>query len=516
VDDAISSLTCEHCGSLLILEAPEREELCLADGRLEKPQQLAEVVVDYRVAAQRAEILHRYSDSEGNPPPEIFVQSRLRAFEKKLRGAVRVMESHQIHVPYWHVAGTVVQGILGRAHRELKVTRVRGFGVEHTVPGYDTRRANLRDRGLRLDQSLARALTTADLSPRRAFVPREPLPEQRYREIERWLNRDLDPSIEPIAKHGAFLFERWLLVYRPYWLARVVTDRGPEWILFDSGFATIAGYPSEPEVRSLLRLKDKDPLGQRSEAFHRVHVIPSRCPDCGHEQSVERGAVITVCPNCHLGLALTPSGLRITLYQHAHWGGSDLDAHYLPFWSCRFKATLGGGARVSDLAQYAKALLPHAPPGFALAGDRLFLPAFRLLGSEPGDALFKDLAEWLHKSPPEIDGSKVPLGGRARLRAATLTWDDARGLAPFVLVALHTSASAARLNTLALRRGVRDAKLDLDEPALVYVPFQAEGEGLTAGAGAVRVPSALVRDLAARSLRVSVFQASANLPEPKR
>jgi hypothetical protein len=32
VDDQVSSVTCEHCGSWLLLEAPEREELCVAEG----------------------------------------------------------------------------------------------------------------------------------------------------------------------------------------------------------------------------------------------------------------------------------------------------------------------------------------------------------------------------------------------------------------------------------------------------------------------------------------------------
>ena len=38
IDDETRSVSCEHCGSLLLLEAPEREELYIAEGRVRGPQ----------------------------------------------------------------------------------------------------------------------------------------------------------------------------------------------------------------------------------------------------------------------------------------------------------------------------------------------------------------------------------------------------------------------------------------------------------------------------------------------
>jgi hypothetical protein len=469
-------------------------------------------VITYRVAAQRAEIIHRHSDSEGNPPSELFIEMQLRAYEKKLRAVVRVGEARLLHVPYWHIAGSIVQGLLGRAG-DLKQTRVRAFAAEHTVPGYDTRLANLRDRGLRLDQSRARPLRAEMVAAQPAFLPRVPLPEGRYREIEKWLGRDLDPGFETIARHAAFLFERRLLVYRPYWIARVVTDRGPEWILFDAGFATIAGYPSEPEVRALLRLRDKDPLRARSDGFRRVHVLASRCPDCGHEQTVGRGAVVTVCPNCHLGLQLTPGGLRVFPYAHVAPAGAALDADYLPFWRARFRARLPNGQTLGDLAAYAKFLFPKPPPGFALSGEHLMIPALRLLGSEPGDAAFKDVSEWLHAALPPVSAEKVPLGGHARFHAATLPWEEARTLGSFVLLALHGKPSATRLSTLTLHRAIRDLTLLLEEPQLVMLPLRRDGEELAAAGGEIRMPVLLVTEgPRLRALRANVHQAMARIP----
>jgi hypothetical protein len=394
-------------------------------------------------------------------------------------------------VPYWHLTGAVLQGILGRRH-DIKTTCVRSFAVEHTVPGYDPARANLRDRGLRLDQTLARPLTAAAVAAGGRFLPRLPLEEQQHREIDKWLQRDLDREVEPIAKHGVFLPGPRLLVYRPYWVAQMMTDKGQEWILFDAGFLTIAGYPSELEVRELLRLRDEDPLGAERESFRRVRIVPSRCPDCGFEESYDRRAVLIVCPNCHRALQLGPEGAQIVPYVHAVRGQAQLDAAYLPFWRYTFATELPDKKTLASLDDYAKALFPQPPPGFRPTGRHLFVPAFRLLGTEPGDEVFKDLCEWIHEQPPEQREGKIPLGGRPRLLGVSLSEREARRLAPFVLVALHNKASAARMNTLLLKKAVKDARLSLGEPALVMVPFGRDGEDVTIPERKLRIPALLL------------------------
>lgn len=509
IDDETRSVRCDHCGSLLLLEAPGREELYLTLGRVQQEQELVAILVEYRVRAQRAEIIHRYQDGDGNPPPELFIENRLRAFERKLRETARLLEARRVFVPYWHVTGAIVQGILGRLEGTIKATRVRAFAVEHTVPGYDPARANLRDRGLRLDQTLARPLTAAAAAGLR-FLPRVPLPEQQYREIDRWLQRDLDRGIEPIGKHGAFLPGPRLLVYRPYWVARLVTDKGPEWLLFDASFATIAGYPSEPEARELLRLVDRDPLRAAGESFRRVRIVPSRCPDCGSEESFERRAVLIVCPNCHLALRLTSEGARVTGYAHAVCGEAGPDAAYLPFWRFEFSLALPGGKRADSLEAYAKALFPAPAAGLGLCGRHLFVPALRLLGSEPGDAAFKQLAEWIHAAPPEQREAKIPLGGRPRLLPVTLDADEARALAPFVLVALHGKAAAARMSTLLLRKAVREARLSLGEPTLLMVAFARDAGGVAQPEPGPRIPELLLeRGDELQRLRATVLAAAA-------
>ena len=73
-------------------------------------------------------------------------------------------------VPYWHLTGRLVQAVLGRKGDGPKIVRLRAWDVEHTVPAYDTDRADLRDRGLRLSRSHVRPLIAKDAG-RQGSVP---------------------------------------------------------------------------------------------------------------------------------------------------------------------------------------------------------------------------------------------------------------------------------------------------------------------------------------------------------
>src|SRR5262245_7777870 len=264
-------------------------------------------------------------------------------YQAHLRSVARVLECHRIHVPYWQITGDLVQGILGRHRDGGKVVRLRSFLVEHSVAAYDTARANLRDRGLRLARSRVRPLVVRDVRESGRFLPWRPVPDQPYREIDRWLRQDLDAGTEPVTKHGAFLHGRRVLVYRAYWLARVLTDEAGGWVLVDGGFATLAGYPGEQEVRDVLGQLVGDPLGTGQEAYRRVHVAASRCPDCGADQQIDPRHVIAICTNCHRALELTPAGLRVVPYGHAGDAVAGADGDYLPFWRFQFRVALAGG-----------------------------------------------------------------------------------------------------------------------------------------------------------------------------
>jgi hypothetical protein len=487
VDDEIVSRRCEHCGSLLVLSAPERDELYVAESRVDDVPALAEIVVRYRVTAQRAEIVSRHQDSDGNPPSESFVQAQLRAFEELLRGTLRVTSAHAFQAPYWHISGAVVQGILGREHEGAKQVRLRAFALEHTIPAYDVARVNLRDRGLRLAASRVRPLTVRDVEHGGPFLPWQAVAERSYREIDKWRGQDLDPTIEPVTKFGLFLSGRRVLVYRRYWLARVLSHAGQEWVLVDASFETIGGYPGETEVQELLQQAVPDPRCSLEQSYRRAHLIPSRCPDCGFELAWDERCRVIACPNCHRGLAAEPEGIRLVSYAHAEGAGDE----YVPFWRYSFEIRVGDRAVVS-LEDYGRALFgARPPPAFHAAGRHLWIPAARLMGTEIGDRAFQGLVQVLHGAPPAVRDEKVPLGVGAVLWGASLSDAEARTLAPFVLLGLHGPASASQLSTLLVRKAVQGATVALSEPTLVMVPFRRESDLLLRDAA--RLPSLLLR-----------------------
>jgi len=485
-DEQAVSETCGFCGSLLILSHPNREEVYVARGVLGSSRECFEICLEYRVQAERAQIVSRFSDSEGNPPPEFLIQNRLRAFEIRLRERARLMEGHEIHVPYWHVTGKVVQGILGRVS-DIKQTRVRAFLVEHTVPGYDTGRANLRDRGLRLARSRLRPLTVREASGSARYLPWIPVPVEPYREIDKWLKRRLDPGIQPMIQEGRFLFGQRILLYRPYWLLRVSLDAAPRWVLVDGSFSTVAGYPSELEVQDLLASCVDNPLPEGGASHLQTAATASRCPDCGAELRLDPQALVSICSNCRLGLQPVGESIRIVGYDHAPGRGP---AEYLPFWRFPFRAVMpAGGGTLQSLEEYAEALFPlGAPPRFGLRGKHLWVPAFRLLGTAVGDATFKVLVELLHATPPPASQGKVPLGTRARFWSCSLAERQAAELAPFALVALHSKTSAARLNNLLFRQKVQDVRLQSGGGRLVMVPFSRSGNQLSVPGTRARIP----------------------------
>ena len=288
VDDEAVNVTCDHCGSLLVLTAPDREEIYLADGRIENERDALEIIIDYRLRARRVEIASALRNPEGNSAPEWIISSRVKAFEKKLRTQARLLVAQVIQVPYWHLTGKIVQGILGRVNMDIKVTRIRGFGVEHTVPAYETSRFNLRDRGLRMAQSRVRPLSAVDAERYQRFLKWVSVPEQSYRAIDKWLRRRLDQKIQAMYKHGTFLFRRRMLVYRPYWLVLARTDEGTRWVLMDGQFRTVAGYPDDAEVAGFQDASIPSPLDTEGKSFLNVVTSTSRCPECAWEERFDR------------------------------------------------------------------------------------------------------------------------------------------------------------------------------------------------------------------------------------
>jgi len=510
-DEDVVSVTCGYCHSLLILSHPDRDEFYIADGTISDGEACLEICVESRVQAQRAEIASRLADPEGRPPAEFIIQNRMRAFEERLRQRAQLHAAHCIQVPYWHVTGTLVQHILGR-EQDIKQTRVRAFEAEQTLPGYDTARANLRDRGLRMARSHVRPLRLKDARDQPSFLPWVPIPERSYRDIDKWLRRQLDPKIQPMVQRGEVLFSQRILVYRPYWFAQVTLDGTARWMLLDGTFSTVGGYPTQYEVDSILGSCIKNPLEEDGPRELRIAATTSRCPDCGADVRFDTHAVVQICGNCQLGLAPAGETVQVTRYDHARPLERAGELHYVPFWRFEFRLTLPDGPTVTRLEDYAHALFPlGVPPRFRLSGQHLWVPATRLLGTIAGDATFKSLVELLHMTPPRAESGKVPVGGRAQFWNCSLPEHQAAELARSVLTGLHTKISAARLNGLVFRRFVLDGKLETSAPRLVFLPFTRQGQELRVGGA--RVPLLLLRGGAAlEAQRLSVQAAARSRP----
>ncbi len=517
VDDTVVSVACAHCGSLLVLSAPGRDEVYVTDDVVRGAEDIREIVIEYRVQAERAEIVARHTDGDGNPPSESFIQGRLEVFERRLRERVQVLEARRLEVPYWHLTGKLVQVVVGRQGDGPKVVRLRAWDVEHTVPGYDTATADLRDRGLRLSAARVRPLVAKDLAVKGPFLPWVPATPQHYREIDKWKSRDLEPGVEAVTRQAGYIAARRLLVYRPYWLAFVEVDGPAVSVLIDGSFSSIGGHPDGHETRALLGRAVPDPLRSTGESYRRITIAASRCPDCGFESGFDRAAHVVVCPNCHLALEPGPDGLRIRPYSHAAVGEVRLDGDYLPFWRYEFKVEMAGAPPVTRLEDYARALFPQAPPGFAPRGAHLWVPAFRLLGTESGDQAFQGLVSWIHGTALTVEDGKLPLGGACTAWPATVDETDAREAAEFVLLGLHGKASAARLNTMLVTRTVIKARLTLLNPRLVVVPFDRGADGALHPPGApVRIAPLLLRGgPELEAMRETVYRAARAMEHPR-
>ena len=472
VTDATVSHVCEHCKSLLIIETPEREEVFVEPAQVREPAAILETLIRYRVDAHRSTLVAKHSDEEGNPPPELMISALLTRFESGLRASARIVDCRLVHVPYRHTAGKIVQAVLGRHGDGAKTARLRAYIAEQTSPAYDDARFNLRDAGLRLGRSIFRPLLSTDVPKLGRFVPRATV-EASKRELEKWRGQNLEAGFESVAKQGQVSVTFEATVYRPYYLVRARLDRGDETLLFDGGFGTIAGYLSDAERDAFTRGNDEDPLGTNGASFRHVAVVPSRCPNCGMDPKLPEDAVVSICENCHAGVAPSPKGLVLVNYDREEGTTPDRTAALLPFWRFPFQIGIAGFPVITKLETYASTIFPQGlPKGFSAQGDSLFVPAWRLLSTEAGDETFAELAQAVHGRAWIWTQDRVSLDGRPRFVPVSLPENEARDLAWASLFALHSKASAARLNTLLIKRVLFDAKLSFGKGSVALMAFK--------------------------------------------
>lgn len=513
--DETVSHTCAHCRSLLLVEAPARDEIFVEPAQVTTEAGILETLLRYRVDAQRAALIAQFTREDGQKPAEFVIAGPLARFETALRKSARILECRPLHVPYRHTAGKIVQAVLGRHGDGAKIARLRAYVAEQTAPAYDAARFNLRDTGLRMGRSVFRPLRSADVAKLGAFVPIAPEGASASRRgLEKWRGQNLEPGFDPVAKEGRVAVSFEATVYRPYFLVRALLDRGEERLLFDGGFDAIAGYLGAAEYARLSGGGDADPLRTSDAAFRQVHVIPARCPNCGMDPRLVDDAVVSICANCHAGIAAAGRELTLRNYEREDGATSAAGVAWLPFWRFPFALTLAGPSpRTSPplraLDAWARVAFPQGlPKGFAPQGDGILVPAWRLLATEAGDEAFAEIARALHGRAWNWTPDRVGLDARPRFVPASLPEPEARDLAWASLFALHTKPAAARLNTLVLKRVLFDATLTPDPGVLTLVPFTETDKAYARPE--VSVPRLLVNGGAVLAAQRMTVQAAAS------
>ncbi|MEO8361524.1 MAG: hypothetical protein ABI672_15935 [Vicinamibacteria bacterium] len=469
--DATVSHVCQHCRSLLIIGAPEREEIFVEPAQVSDPKAILETLLQYRLDAHRSALVAEHSDEEGNLPPELLIAPLLKRFETRLRETAKIVDCRPIHVPYRQTSGKIVQAVLGRRGEGAKVARLRAYTAEQTTQAYDAAQFNLRDTGLRLGHRVFRPLLSADVARLGRFLPRTEANESR-RELEKWRGQNLEAGFESVAKQGQVVVSFEATVYRPYFLVRAILDRGDETLLFDGSFGTIAGYVKEDERDRFTRGKDTDPLGTQNAAFRSVNVVAARCPNCGADPKLAEDALVTVCENCHAGVAPSGSELRLVNYEREDGVIPARETTFLPFWRLPFEIRLAGAAPIKTLEAYAKIVFPQAlPTGFAPQGESIYVPAWRLLTTQAGDEAYATLAQALHTKAWNWTSDRIGLDLRPKFVPASISESEAKELGWASLFAFHTKASAARLNTLLLKTLLFDAKVSFGTGTVAFLGF---------------------------------------------
>ena len=474
--DATVSHTCEHCRSLLIVEAPEREEVFVEPAQVSDPAAILETLVRFRTDAQRATLVAKYTNSEGDPPPDLLVDGLLWRFETKLRRTAKIVDCRLVHVPYHQTSAKVVQAVLGRQGDGPKIALLRAYVAEQTTAAYDPARFNLRDAGLRLGRSIFKPLLSADVPKLGRFVPRAAADTSR-RELEKWCGQNLGAGFDSVAKQGRLAVTFDAIVYRPYFLVRVVLDRGDETLLFDGGFGTIAGYLTHEERNKFTVGKATDPLGTQGASFRHVAVVASKCPNCGMDPSLAEDAIVSVCGNCHAGVSPSAKGLVLVNYDREEGITPKRDVALLPFWRFPFEVEIAGTPPITTLEAYAGAVFPQGvPTGFAPQGSWVYVPAWRLLSTEAGDRTFAELSQSLHCCNWNWTGDRIGLDSKPRFVPVSLAEEEAKHLAWASLFSTHTKSSAARLSTLLLKRTLFDAKLSFGKGAVTLIAFSEKNK----------------------------------------
>ena len=491
-DEESSTVACGHCQSHLFVARPDAPIVGMAECVLRSDDDLRRVYIERRLAERRADlcapsgshgvdtqlasaagralglamggpvggalagvVMNNFlgggaGSSGGTSQAPLFLEQLLDAERRRLETNVKLGEHRLLHVPYWQVRALILQGIFGRARGGAKVMSVRARRAEQSTPAYDASRWNMRDAGLRLGTARMKLVTPRDTASGAIFLRVAPETKPERDDLERWAR--LPPQdMDRLHARNELAATREFIVYRPIWLAQMLEGSDETWLLIEAGTGIVGGLVTDAtELTSFLAERGVDPF--TSLAPTRVMLAASRCVECGRDIDHESGPWMRACPYCRTGLALTGEGIVRAPYDHAvsPETAPAQDTTWLPCWSFRFALRSSSGEMIVTLEELAVAL--GVPPALrTVSGDRLHVPATRMLGLPKGVKAFDDLCEWLHRARLQGVAGPIPTTATGAALGCELRESEARELARCTLFALLDAPMIARLTAATVR-----------------------------------------------------------------
>lgn len=453
---------CSYCDSLLYFEVTQESRFYLPP-TIRDADQLFATIVNAKAEKKRSEDMSYYPGTEDKRGPEMITMPTipLGPYLEKYRRKVEVLQSRLLLVPYWHFQAVLLQCLLARTDRNEREYQLRTIEIDEAVHGYDDIKWNFRDRGLRFGQAKLKEITSDLLSSSAHF----PFSD----EVDSRLDRIMAavPSLMP--KYDFKLYslcgrER-IPVFRPYWVCRFSCD-GIENMLIDACFGSVAGYPEPGETQELLAYNEHPYL---QTVPPRIHVLASRCPECGFDVQWSGNEAVRFCSNCSRGLSYQEGSIQNHKY---HYAEPETGPHcYLPFWKMR--AILADKTQTfASLQHYYRQSFPDRLIAKKTFGDSLWIPAVQPKRLEKGDEFFAALAgDATSRSPRLIEGPVTP---PAEIYDATCDNVKAHEIAKCILpsaggvpASIHKLASVSRM--------LRETSIEVQDSELALVPYKKDG-----------------------------------------
>lgn len=406
----------------------------------------------------------------GNRPELTRNLSRLLQDRKSLRGGsgpVRIL-----YAPYWRTRGMVYHWVLGKRESlspvdgrrewdDAKELQTKVFDL--SFPAWKRPSLGLDSLGVRPTALPLRLFHPSRLSENELVLPAEVSLQEAIRYSSSFLTFGFaDSSLTAELEDTQLIGETYALVYFPFWLLEV-REGGKSGLLVADAVAN--------RVTKVLWDEDLSgfpPVGERSEEFATLRLMPTRCPVCAWDFQPSPHSKVHVCLICARAWAEYQGSYREVPYQLAELPPAwKLPVWYLPFWNLETKIHSAEGLLRTQ--QDLRKLAPNLPSGLdeSRMADpiRFLIPAFKI-NSMP--ALLK-LAGLFSLRPPEANLRAGENLENQRFEGVYLAGTEAIEAARVVLLSL-----LPRYNRSA-RLLLKEARLEASPPRLTYYPFHRKG-----------------------------------------